>query len=108
MATARVVKEGEDIMIISQKGQVTRTNLNELRELSRRTQGVSIVSLPGRRHSGLHHLHGAQGKARPGYQAAPAAGREELVVDMEAISTNGHEAISENGHLPGEDLQEEG
>ena len=33
-------------MIISQKGQVTRTNLNELRELSRRTQGVSIVSLP--------------------------------------------------------------
>ena len=46
IATASIVKEGEDIMIISERGQVTRTNLSELREKSRRTQGVTIVSLP--------------------------------------------------------------
>jgi DNA gyrase subunit A len=45
VATARVVKEAEDILIISEQGQVTRTSLAELRILSRRTQGVSIVSM---------------------------------------------------------------
>ena len=45
MATARVVKEAEDILIISEQGQVTRTSLAELRILSRRTQGVSIVNM---------------------------------------------------------------
>ena len=107
VATARVVKEGEDIMIISQKGQVTRTNLNELRELSRRTQGVSIVSLPG--DDIVVSITSMEPKARHvrDTKPRPAAGREELVVDMEAISTNGHEAISENGHLPGEDLEGE-
>ncbi len=108
VATARVVKEGEDIMIISQKGQVTRTNLNELRELSRRTQGVSIVSLPG--DDIVVSITSMEPKARHvrDTKPRPAAGREELVVDMEAISTNGHEAISENGHLPEEDLEGEG
>ena len=45
VATARVVKEAEDILIISEQGQVTRTSLAELRILSRRTQGVSIVNM---------------------------------------------------------------
>ena len=108
VATARVVTEGEDIMIISQKGQVTRTNLSELREKSRRTQGVSIVSLPD--DDIVVSITSMDPKARHARDTKPrpAAGREELVVDAEAISSNGHEAISENGHLPGEDLQEEG
>ena len=109
VATARVVKEGEDIMIISQKGQVTRTNLNELRELSRRTQGVSIVSLPDG--DVVVSITSMEPKARHVRDTRPraAAGRDaSFIVDTEAISTNGHEAISENGHLPGEDLEEEG
>ena len=108
LATARVVREGEDIMIISQKGQVTRTNLNELRELSRRTQGVSIVSLPD--DDIVVSITSMEPKARHVRDTKPraAAGRDELIVDTEAISSNGHEAISENGHHPEEDLQEEG
>ena len=108
VATARVVKEGEDIMIVSQKGQVTRTNLNELRELSRRTQGVSIVSLPG--DDIVVSITSMEPKARHARDTKPraAAGRDELIVNAEAISSNGHEAISENGHVPGEGLEEEG
>ncbi len=109
LATARVVKEGEDIMIISQKGQVTRTNLNELREISRRTQGVSIVSLPD--DDVVVSITSMEPKARHVRDTKPraAAGRDvSIIVDTEAISTNGHETISENGHLPGEGLEEEG
>ncbi len=109
VATARVVKEGEDIMIISQKGQVTRTNLNELRELSRRTQGVSIVSLPG--DDIVVSITSMEPKARHVRDTKPraAAGRDvSLIVDAEAISSNGHEAISENGHIPENGLEEEG
>ena len=39
------LQEAEDILIISEQGQVTRTSLAELRILSRRTQGVSIVNM---------------------------------------------------------------
>ena len=109
VATARVVKEGEDIMIISQKGQVTRTNLNELREISRRTQGVSIVSLPD--DDVVVSITSMEPKARHVRDTKPraAAGRDvSIIVDTEAISSNGHEAISENGHLPGEGLEGEG
>ena len=109
LATARVVREGEDIMIISQKGQVTRTNLNELRELSRRTQGVSIVSLPD--DDIVVSITSMEPKARHVRDTKPraAAGRDgSIIVDTEAISSNGHEAISENGHLPGEGLEGEG
>lgn len=43
VAAAQVVREGQDIVIISERAQVTRTSLKELREVSRRTQGVWIV-----------------------------------------------------------------
>ena len=96
-------------MIISQKGQVTRTNLNELREISRRTQGVSIVSLPD--DDVVVSITSMEPKARHVRDTKPraAAGRDvSIIVDTEAISSNGHEAISENGHLPGEGLEGEG
>lgn len=46
VAAAKVVKEGEEVVIISEKGQRIRSSLSELRVLSRRTQGVSIFTLP--------------------------------------------------------------
>jgi len=46
VAAARVVKEGEEILIISERGQRIRSGLSEIRVLSRRTQGVNIFDLP--------------------------------------------------------------
>lgn len=43
VAAAQVVLEGQEIIIVSERAQVTRTSLTELREVSRRTQGVWIV-----------------------------------------------------------------
>ena len=43
VAAAQVVREGQEIIIVSERAQVTRTSLTELREVSRRTQGVWIV-----------------------------------------------------------------
>ncbi len=45
IATARIVSEGEDLLIVSEKGQVTRTSLSEIREKGRLTQGVNIVTM---------------------------------------------------------------
>ncbi|MBI4202671.1 MAG: DNA gyrase subunit A [Chloroflexi bacterium] len=45
IATARIVSEAEDLLIVSEKGQVTRTSLSEIRQKGRLTQGVSIVTL---------------------------------------------------------------
>ena len=92
-ATARVVREGEDIMIISERGQVTRTNLSELRELSRRTQGVSIVSVP--EDDTVVSITSMEPKARHERDTnpSPAAGNVSPVVEvlLEGLSTNGHQ-----------------
>ena len=104
VATARVVREGEDIMIISKRGQVTRTNLSELRELSRRTQGVSIVSLPI--NDEVVSITSMDPKSRHARDTKPraASGRDASQFDdFEAISNNGHDQISENGHFTEED-----
>ncbi|MBI4200296.1 MAG: DNA gyrase subunit A [Chloroflexi bacterium] len=45
VAAAQVVHEGQEIVIISRRAQVTRTSLEELRLVSRRTQGVWIVKM---------------------------------------------------------------
>lgn len=47
LVSAHVVKEGEDeeIIAVSQKGQVIRTTLNTISVLSRATQGVRIMKL---------------------------------------------------------------
>ncbi|PZC51277.1 MAG: DNA gyrase subunit A [Chloroflexi bacterium] len=100
VATARVVREGEDIMIISKRGQVTRSNLSELRELSRRTQGVSIVSLP--ENDEVVSITSMDPKSRHARDTKPraASGRDvSQFDDMEPISNNGHDQLSENGHF---------
>ena len=93
VATARVVSEGEDIMIISERGQVTRTNLSELRELSRRTQGVSVVSVP--EGDTVVSITSMEPKARHerDINPSPAAGNVSPVVEvlLEGLSTNGHQ-----------------
>ena len=104
IATASIVKEGEDIMIISERGQVTRTNLSELREKSRRTQGVTIVSLP--EGDIVVSITSEEPKARHARDTTPrpAAGNVQPVVeettielDLDDPSTNGHQ---ENGAEP--------
>jgi len=104
VATARVVREGEDIMIISKRGQVTRTNLSELRELSRRTQGVSIVSLP--ENDEVVSITSMDPKSRHARDTKPraASGRDTSQFDeMETISNDDLDEISENGHFTEED-----
>ena len=104
VATARVVRAGEDIMIISKRGQVTRTNLSELRELSRRTQGVSIVSLP--ENDEVVSITSMDPKSRHARDTKPraASGRDASQFDeMETISDDDLDEISENGHFVEED-----
>ena len=99
IATANIVKEGEDIMIISERGQVTRTNLSELREKSRRTQGVTIVSLP--EDDIVVSITSEEPKVRHFRDTTPrpAAGNLQPVVeeptvelDLDDPTTNGHQA----------------
>ena len=107
VATARVVSEGEDIMIISERGQVTRTNLSELRELSRRTQGVTIVALP--ENDTVVSITSMDPKARHARDTKPrvASGNNApVIVDVNALSTNGHEDGSNNGQVPAEEQEE--
>lgn len=96
-ATARVVKEGEDIMIISERGQVTRTNLSELRERSRRTQGVSIVSV--QENDKVVSITSMDAKSRHQRDTTPrpAAGNIAPVIEIsvEEPSTNGHQLDTE-------------
>ena len=41
----KTVKDDDDIMIITAKGIIIRTGLNELREIGRNTQGVRLIKL---------------------------------------------------------------
>ena len=41
----KTVKDGDDIMIITAKGIIIRTGLDELREIGRNTQGVRLIKL---------------------------------------------------------------
>ena len=93
IAAAQVVEEGQEIIIVSQRAHVTRTSLTELRELSRRTQGVwilkqlpeddqvvSIASMePGIRHSRDTKPRLAVGNTAPVVETT-----------LEEPSTNGH------------------
>ncbi len=42
---ARVVTEGQDVVAISKRGKVIRTNIDKISELSRVTQGVRVMKL---------------------------------------------------------------
>ncbi len=103
VAAARVVKEGEEIVIISEKGQRIRSSLSELRVLSRRTQGVSIFTLP--ESDAVVAIASMEARVRTERDTRPRqAGKPTTVVEMpmDEPSMNGHR----NGHLDGEAEEE--
>ena len=97
VATARVVLEGEEIVIISGRGQRIRSSLSELRVLSRRTQGVSIFTLP--EDDSVVSIASMEPGARHERDTTPraAVGNVPLVVELpvEEPSANGHQAEEE-------------
>ena len=44
---ALTVKENDELMLITTKGQMVRTRVKEIRETSRNTMGVKLIDLPG-------------------------------------------------------------
>ena len=103
VAAARVVKEGEEIVIISEKGQRIRSSLSELRVLSRRTQGVSIFTLP--ENDAVVSIASMEARVRTERDTKPRqAGKPATVVEgpVNEPSMNGHR----NGHLEGEAEEE--
>ena len=96
VATAKVVEEGEEILIISQHGQVTRTSLNELRILSRRTQGVSIMTLAD--NDEVVSIASMEQRIRTDRDTKPRLARgnsASVEMALDEISTNGHQTDAE-------------
>ena len=104
VAMARVVKEGEEILIISQRGQRIRSGLSEIRVLSRRTQGVSIFTLPG--DDSVVSIASMERRMRTARDTRPraASGQPEDTVELsvEEPEVNGHK----NGHHTEEEQPE--
>lgn len=99
IATARIVAEGEDILIISEKGQVTRTSLSEIREKGRLTQGVNIVTLE--EDDKVVAIAAMDPKASNAY-AGNGSGQAAFAINGRSISSNGHQEGE------GEEKEEEG
>jgi DNA gyrase subunit A len=99
IATARIVAEGEDILIVSEKGQVTRTSLSEIREKGRLTQGVNIVTLD--EDDKVVAIAAMDPKASNAY-AGNGSSVAALGVNGRNISSNGHQEVDE------EETEEEG
>jgi DNA gyrase subunit A len=45
VVTARLVKQLDEIMLISNKGVLSRTRVKEIRKMARATQGVKLMNL---------------------------------------------------------------
>ncbi len=76
VVAARLVKDDDEIMLITTGGVLIRTRVREIRELGRATQGVTLISLDsGEKLAGL-----------------------EKVVETEDEQENGHDNGHENGH----------
>jgi DNA gyrase subunit A len=45
VVAARLVRENDEIMLITTGGVLIRTRVNEVREMSRATQGVTLINL---------------------------------------------------------------
>src|SRR4029077_7093517 len=46
----KLVKDGDEVMLITDKGQTIRTSVSEIRETGRNAQGVKIMSVEGDEH----------------------------------------------------------
>jgi DNA gyrase subunit A len=97
VAAAKVVKEGEEVVIISEKGQRIRSSLSELRVLSRRTQGVSIFTLPAG--DSVVSIASMEARVRTDRDTKPREFvKQEPIVDLpiDEHSANGHRNGFEN------------
>ncbi|MBX3617863.1 DNA gyrase subunit A [Nitrosomonas sp.] len=57
VVTAKLVKPDDEIMLITSGGVMIRTRINEVREMSRATQGVTLINLdPGEKLAGLERV----------------------------------------------------
>ena len=98
VAAAQVVLEGQEIIIVSERAQVTRTSLTELREVSRRTQGVWIVKQLGEDDE-IVSIASMESRVRTSRDTKPRPAGHSLgvVVDgpSEESSPNGHQEENE-------------
>lgn len=90
VAAARIVHESEDLLIVSEKGQVTRTSLTEIRGRGRLTTGISIVSLG--KDDRVVAIASLEAKERSQRSGSPGvrASSETPAVDVGDVSSNGH------------------
>ncbi len=57
VVTAKLVRPDDEIMLITSGGVMIRTRVNEVREMSRATQGVTLINLdPGEKLAGLERV----------------------------------------------------
>jgi DNA gyrase subunit A len=57
VVAARLVQDSDEIMLITTGGVLIRTRVNEIRELGRATQGVTLISLDaGEKLAGLEKV----------------------------------------------------
>tara|TARA_R110002073_G_scaffold18812_12_gene69423 strand:- start:791 stop:3349 length:2559 start_codon:yes stop_codon:yes gene_type:complete len=63
VVTARLVKPDDEIMLITTGGVLIRTRVNEVREMSRATQGVTLINLDeGEKLAGLERVIEGEGE----------------------------------------------
>ncbi len=71
------VRDGDDIMLMTQQGMVNRTHVDEIRVVGRNTQGVRIMNLgDGDRIASVAKIAREEAAAQPEAPAAPAEGNE--------------------------------
>jgi DNA gyrase subunit A len=75
VVAATLVREADEIMLITDRGVLVRTRVSEIREMGRATQGVTLIALDdGARLGGLQRI--VENDANVDSAAAPEAGEE--------------------------------
>ena len=91
VATAKIVREAEDLLIVSERGQVTRTSITEIRGRGRLTTGVSIVSLA--QNDKVVAIASLDPKERTPNDSLSSYStiNDSTDIDIGSVSTNGHQ-----------------
>ena len=61
---ALTVRDADEIMLITVKGQMVRTCVKDIREAGRNTQGVKLIELECRRQTAGHRVGHRRGQGR--------------------------------------------
>ena len=98
VAAAQIVDDGREVYVLSEKAQVLRTSLSEIRSIGRVTQGVSIFKPdPGDRVASIACVSLEQQPERQKQQ--PERQKEEPAAPAAAPSSNGSNGKG-NGQIP--------